>query len=93
MKPDKRPVTDKQWKNYKQRAPKIPDYTCPQIDDVLERIEKMHKKQKLSEFQHDQLMKRMERLRKANDLLRESGIYWYGIAKKIKGGNDKYSDL
>tara|TARA_A200000159_G_C7309469_1_gene333883 strand:- start:645 stop:926 length:282 start_codon:yes stop_codon:yes gene_type:complete len=93
MKNDKRPVTDKQWKNYKRRAPKIPDYTCPQIDDVLERLEKIKKQQKLSQYQHDLIMKKMEKLRKDNDCLRESGIYWYEIAKKFKGGNDKYSDL
>jgi len=81
----KSPVSDKDWKSYKRRAPKIPDYTCPQIDDVLARIEKIKEKQKLSQYQHDLIMKKMEALRKANDLLRESGIYWYEIAKKIKG--------
>lgn len=81
----KSPVSDKDWKSYKRRAPKIPDYTCPQIDDVLARIEKIKEKQKLSQYQHDLIMKKMEALRKANDLLRESGIYWYEIAKKFKG--------
>ena len=90
---NKRPVSDKDWKSYNILAPKIPDYTCPQIDDVLERLEKIKKQQKLSQYQHDLIMKKMEKLRKDNDCLRESGIYWYEIAKKFKGGNDKYSDL
>ena len=81
---NKRPVSDKDWKSYKRKAPKIPDYTCPQIDDVLARIEKIKDKQKLSQYQHDVIMKKMEKLREANDLLRESGIYWYEIAKKIR---------
>ena len=84
MKRIKSPVSDKDWKKLKQRAPKVPDYTCPQIDDVLARIEKIKKQQKLSEYQHDLIMKKMEKLREANDLLRESGIYWYEIAKNIK---------
>ena len=83
----KSPVSDKDWKSYKRRAPKIPDYTCPQIDDVLARIEKIKDKQKLSQYQHDLIMKKMEALRKANDALRESGIYWYEIAKKLKEGD------
>ena len=84
MKRIKSPVSDKDWKKLKQRAPKVPDYTCPQIDDVLARIEKIKDKQKLSQYQHDVIMKKMEKLREANDLLRESGIYWYEIAKNIK---------
>lgn len=81
----KSPVSDKDWKKLKQRAPKVPDYTCPQIDDVLARIEKIKEKQALSKYQHDIIVRRMEALRKANDALRESGIYWYEIAKNIKG--------
>ena len=42
----KSPVSDKDWKKLKQRAPKVPDYTCPQIDDVLARIEKIKEKQR-----------------------------------------------
>ena len=84
MKRIKSPVSDKDWKKLKQRAPKVPDYTCPQIDDVLARIEKIKEKQALSKYQHDIIMRRMEALRKANDALRESGIYWYEIAKQIK---------
>ncbi len=84
MKRIKSPVSDKDWKKLKRRAPKVPDYTCPQIDDVLARIEKIKDKQKLSQYQHDVIMRKMEQLRTANDLLRESGIYWYEIAKNIK---------
>lgn len=87
MKHIKSPVSDKDWKKLKRRAPKVPDYTCPQIDDVLARIEKIKDKQKLSQYQHDLIMKKMEALRKANDCLRESGIYWYEIAKKLKEGD------
>tara|TARA_B100001094_G_C18190084_1_gene806553 strand:- start:773 stop:1105 length:333 start_codon:yes stop_codon:yes gene_type:complete len=72
----------KQWTKWKKKAPKVPDITCPQIDYVLGKVDAIADKQKLSEFQHDLIMKKMEKLRTANELLRESGQYWYEIAKE-----------
>ena len=76
------------WKKRKKKAPKVPDITCPIIDDVLQRIEKHQQKDKvMSQYQWDIIQRRMEQLRTDNELLRESGIYWYNICK------DRYKDL
>ena len=61
----------------------VPDITCPSIDDVLSRLEKLQSTNKtLSQFQHDVIMRRMEKLRKDNEALREGGQYWYELSKK-----------
>lgn len=74
----------KTWKKLKTKAPKIPNHTCPAIDRVLLKVEKIIKSEKpMTQFQHDQIMKRMEELRTANDNLRESGIYWYTACKNV----------
>jgi hypothetical protein len=74
----------KQWRKIKAKAPKVPKYTCPQIDAVLEIIEKLVKDEKhISQWNHDRIMKKMEKIRTANDQLRESGIYWYEVSKNI----------
>ncbi len=76
------------WKKWKKKAPKVPDITCPIIDDVLARIEKHQTKdKKISQYQWDIIQRRMEQLRTDNELLRESGIYWYNICK------DRYKDI
>jgi len=72
----------KKWKKIKAKAPKVPGNTCPQIDEVLLTLEKIQTGQKrFTQFQHDQLMKKMEKLRTANESLRNSGIYWYEVCK------------
>ena len=35
-----------------------------------------------TEFRHKQIVKIMEKLRSANERLRESGEYWYGVSKE-----------
>ena len=76
------------WSKIRKKAPKVPDITCPIIDDVLQRIEKHQQKDKvMSQYQWDIIQRRMEQLRTDNELLRESGIYWYNICK------DRYKDL
>ena len=70
------------WKKWKKKAPKVPDITCPVNDDVISRIEKHQQKDKvMSQYQWDIIQRRMEQLRTDNELLRESGIYWYNICK------------
>ena len=66
----------------KRKAPKVPDFTCVSIDNVIEKLEKLveHKKQ-LNKKQLKELVNRLEKLRSANESLRESGVYWY---KKLK---------
>jgi len=71
-----------QWSLWKKKAPKVPDITCPQIDALLSKLEAFQSgRRKYTDFQHKQVVKTLEQLRYKNDALRESGAYWYGIAK------------
>lgn len=67
-------------KTLKKKAPKIPDFTCPDIDHIINYIEN---KDLLNRTQLAYFKRRMEKLRDANDKLREGGIYWYEEIKKI----------
>ena len=76
------PLTRKEWQSLKRTAPRVPGNTCPQIDAVLQRLETIISREKpITQFQHEQLIKRMEQLRTANESLRNSGHYWYEVAK------------
>lgn len=70
-------------KRLKKRAPKIPDYTCTEIDNVIERLEKIQNSKKFSKLTLKILIRKLERLRSSNDSLRESGVYWYNISKVL----------
>jgi hypothetical protein len=67
-------------KTLKKKAPKIPDFTCPDIDHIISYVED---KELLNRTQLAYFKRRMEKLRNANDKLREGGIYWYEEIKKI----------
>lgn len=64
----------------KKKAPKVPDFTCPDIDEIINFIENLDvlKRGQLYKFKRG-----MEKLRNSNDKLRDSGIYWYEEIKKI----------
>ncbi|MAV94437.1 MAG: hypothetical protein CMA31_01980 [Euryarchaeota archaeon] len=75
-------LTNAEWRKLKKRAPKVPDITCPAIDDVLKRLTILCEDDKpLSEYKLGVICRRLEKLRTANELLRDSGVYWYDIAK------------
>ena len=74
-----RKVVRDKWRSVKKRSPKVPDYTCPIIDDVLDTLSS---DPKMSAKLFRKIKSKMERLRRQNDKLRESGIYWYSICKK-----------
>ena len=60
------------WSKIRRKAPKVPDITCPAIDDVLNQLEKQIGR----EFKHAKfraIERKMEKLRKANEKLRDSG--------------------
>ena len=59
----------------KRLAPKVPDYTCPDIDFIVDKIENNDKG--FTKFRKKLLIKKLERLRAQNDDLRELGKYWY----------------
>ena len=68
----------------KKKAPKIPNHTCVSIDNVIEKLEKLvEKKKALDKKSLKDLTKRLEKLRTANENLREGGIYWYEKLKHL----------
>ena len=69
----------------KKRAPKVPDYTCTEIDNVIDKLEKIQESKKFSKLTLKVLIRKLERLRKSNESLRESGIYWYDVCKDLLG--------
>ena len=68
------------WSKIRKKAPKVPDITCPNIDTILNRLEKLVGRD-LTKAQFKTIERKMERLRTANEKLRESGIYWHDACK------------
>ena len=71
----------KAWRKVRKPAPKVPDITCPAIDDVLNQLEKLIDKP-LTEKKFKAFERKLEKLRRANELLRDSVIYWHDNCKK-----------
>ena len=70
------------WSRIRKKAPRVPDITCPDIDKVLDIIDKAQEKSRpLTQAKHKQVERIMEKLRTANDTLRESGRYWHDACK------------
>ena len=69
------------WSRIRKKAPKVPDITCPDIDYVLDKLEKRLGKI-LTKTQYKLIEKKIERTRKANEQLRESGVYWHDACKE-----------
>ena len=69
----------KTLKRLKRLAPKVPDYTCPDIDFIVDKVENNNKG--FTKFRKKLIVKKLERLRVQNEQLRDSGKYWY---KKLK---------
>ena len=59
----------------------MPDITCPDIDLILNRLENKVGKE-LTKAQFKIVERKMEKLRIANEKLRESGIYWHDACKE-----------
>ena len=59
----------------------MPDITCPAIDSVLNKLEKQVDRT-LTIKQFKTIERRMEKLRTANEKLREAGIYWHDACKE-----------
>ena len=70
---------EKTIKRLKRLAPKVPDYTCPDIDFIVDKIDNNDKG--FTRFRKKVLIRKLERLRIQNEQLRDSGEYWY---KKFK---------
>ena len=69
------------WSKIRKKAPKVPDITCPAIDDILNQLEKQIGKE-FKQRKFKAVERKMEKLRKANEQLRESGIYWHDDCKE-----------
>lgn len=69
---------------YKKKAPKIPSFTCSQIDSIIEILERHKEKEKIySKRTLKTLIDKLEKLRRSNESLRDSGIYWHDLFKFI----------
>ena len=69
-------------KTLKKQAPFIPDFTCGDIDKVIRELD-CYFGVPLKRLPLYNLKRKMEKLRKANDRLRQSGIYWYELVKEL----------
>ena len=69
------------WSKIRKKAPKVPDITCPAIDDVLNQLEKQISKE-FKERKFKSIEKKLDKLRTANEQLRDSGKYWDDACKE-----------
>lgn len=78
------PKHESVWRSVRRRAPKVPDITCPAIDDVLQRLDALSNTTKrLTTAQNKTLTVKLEKLRRANEQLRDSGQYWHDACKSV----------
>jgi len=70
------------WSKIRKKAPKVPDITCPAIDDVLNQLEKIIDSE-LKQSKFKTIERKMEKLRLANEKLRDSGKYWHDACKEV----------
>ena len=68
------------WSKIRKKAPKVPNITCPAIDLVLNKLEKQVDRT-LTMRQFRTIERQLEKLRIANEKLRESGKYWHDACK------------
>ena len=70
------------WSRIRKKAPKVPDITCPAIDDVLDKLEKQIGKE-FTKRKYKATERKLEKLRIANEKLRDSGKYWHDACKEV----------
>ena len=68
------------WSKIRNKAPKVPDITCPAIDDVLNQLEKIIGKE-FKKHKFHAIERKLEKLRIANEKLRDSGKFWHDSCK------------
>ena len=69
------------WSKIRKKAPKVPDITCPDIDSIPNRLEKLVGKN-FTKTQFKTIERKMEKLRIANEKLRDSGKYWHDACRE-----------
>ena len=72
-------------KRLKRLAPKVPDYTCPDIDFIVDKIENNDKG--FTKFRKKILVKKLERLRIQNEQLRNE------FKNLFKGSNSETTSI
>jgi hypothetical protein len=78
------PKYEQIWRKIRKKAPRVPDITCPSIDDVLSALDELeNKRKKLTAAKLKTLTNKMERLRSANSALRDSGQYWHDACRDV----------
>ena len=78
------PKHESVWRSVRRKAPKVPDITCPAIDDVIQRLDALSNTTKrLTTAQNKTLTNKLEKLRQANEQLRDSGVYWHDACKSV----------
>ena len=70
------------WSNIRKRAPKVPNLTCPAIDDILTKLEKLIDSKPITLAKYKSVEREMEKLRTANEQLRDSGKFWHDECKE-----------
>lgn len=71
------------FQKLKKKAPRVPEITCPLIDAVLGRIEEhLKNSQPITPRDWAYITRRMEKIRSANEHLRDSSQYWHDAAKE-----------
>ena len=71
------------WSKIRKKAPKVPDITCPAIDEILNQLEKNIGKG-LTERKYKTIERKMEKLRKQNEQLRGIKRDFTEIQTKLK---------
>ena len=72
----------------KKQAPFVPDFTCGDIDKVIRELD-CYFGVPLKRVALYNLKRKLEKLRKANDRLRQSGVYWYELVKELLTEREK----
>lgn len=75
------PKRTRYWSTIRKKAPKVPDITCPDIDWVINQLEKNIKKT-ITQTKFKRIERKLEKLRITNEQLRESGVYWHDACKE-----------
>ena len=69
------------WSKIRKKAPKVPDITCPAIDDILNQLEKQIGRE-LKQSKFNSIERKLDKLRDANEKLRDSGKFWHDECKE-----------
>ena len=68
----------------KRKAPKIPDFTCQHIDDIINKLEEyINTTKEYTKRDHKKIVSKLEMLRGCNEQLRDGGRYWYDTFKQL----------